>query len=81
MFIMSKLRFVRCGDGDVIFGLLIGLFFGFLNSFEDKQLPCPSYCGVDHIHAKIPMLELYQDEPCDTLYYCHHNNLPHISQR
>ena len=53
MFIMSKLRFVRCGDGDVIFGLLIGLFFGFLNSFEDNQLPCPSYCGVDHTHVAI----------------------------
>jgi hypothetical protein len=60
---------------------LIGLFFGFLNSFDDKQLPCPSYCGVDHAHVKTLKNELHQEVSCDTLYYYHDNDLPHISQR
>jgi len=65
----------------VMFGLLIGLIFGAMNALDDKKPPCPRYCGVDHIHTKIPMLELYQEESCDTLYYYHDNDLPHISQR
>ena len=68
-------------NGDALFGLLIGLMFGLFNVLEDKQHPCPRYCGVNHVHAKILMHEQYQYEPYDTLYYCHGNDLPHISQQ
>ena len=68
-------------NGDALFGLLIGLFFGFLNNLEDQGLPCPNYCDVEHIHIRILMHEQYQYEPYDTLYYYHDNDLPHISQR
>jgi hypothetical protein len=48
-------------DGDVLFGLLIGLLFGVFNALEDKELPCPKYCGVDHIHFIVLIESAAQD--------------------
>ena len=44
------------GVSDLIFGLLIGLFFGFLNKLENKPpkyYSCPEYCGVVHNHIGV----------------------------
>ena len=44
------------GLSDLIFGLLIGLFFGFLDSLDKKppkNYSCPKYCGVVHTHIGV----------------------------
>jgi hypothetical protein len=38
---------------DLIFGMLIGLLFGILDTLENKKpkyYSCPSYCAVIHSH-------------------------------
>lgn len=44
------------GSDDLIFGLLIGLLFGFLNNLEERQpkyYSCPEYCSVVHTHIGV----------------------------
>tara|TARA_R100001244_G_scaffold69262_1_gene56627 strand:- start:111 stop:362 length:252 start_codon:yes stop_codon:yes gene_type:complete len=41
---------------DLIFGLVIGLFFGYLEELDNKPpkyYNCPTYCGIVHEHIGV----------------------------